>query len=149
MARLLRAPRHPTAGWGAVHPRVSKDVFLHLSDCGQHTPRVGDIVKFTVERWEIDPRWERGPQAWIFHMGFIGKTTRQSSIFCWVTHGWEWPRSPHFDEVPIFSGPGGHPTRNNFKPSCLVTPKIQFSVGCWCFFPGEVVTSHGILQVQF
>ena len=35
---------------------AAKDVFLHLSDCGQHTPRVGDMVKFTVERWGIENR---------------------------------------------------------------------------------------------
>lgn len=32
------------------------DVFLHLSDCGQHTPRVGDMVKFTVERRASNPK---------------------------------------------------------------------------------------------
>ena len=81
MARLLRAPRHPTAGWGAVHPRVSKDVFLHLSDCGQHTPRVGDIVKFTVERWEIDPRWERGPQPGFFTWASLEKQQGRVASF--------------------------------------------------------------------
>ena len=28
----------------------AQDVFLHLSDCGSHVPRVGDGVRFTIER---------------------------------------------------------------------------------------------------
>lgn len=43
---------------------AAKDVFLHLSDCGQHTPRVSDMVKFTVERWGIDNR-PMGTRRWI------------------------------------------------------------------------------------
>ncbi|CAK9006635.1 unnamed protein product [Durusdinium trenchii] len=32
------------------------DVFLHLSDCGQHTPRVGDLVRFMIERRACNPK---------------------------------------------------------------------------------------------
>ena len=35
-------------------------MFLHLSDCGQHTPRVGDLVRFMIER---PARTEKGREV--------------------------------------------------------------------------------------
>ncbi|CAJ1370864.1 unnamed protein product [Effrenium voratum] len=48
------------------------DVFLHLSDCGSHVPRVGDGVRFTIERRAANPK-----QLQAKSVTFTG---RQSSI---------------------------------------------------------------------
>ena len=58
-----------------------------------------------------------------------------------------------FDEVPVYfpHRQGGHPTQNNFKPSCLVMPGKFMLLHWW--FPWKMVRSgvtyHGKLQVKF